>query len=87
MNLDTITPPTTKHSLNNILSSLNIAQEKGVFSLRESAIIFTSLQKLNEFVNKYENEEIRSSQISQVQSSTIKPTVPEIYLNEEIIEI
>ena len=105
MSLDTTSisgPMTAKRSLNNILASLNIAQGKGTFSLRESAIIFTSLQKLNEFVNKFENEEttpvVPVSQVSEVQSSTVKPQeitivdepspLPEINLNtEETIEI
>ena len=107
MSLDTTSisgPMTAKRSLNNILASLNIAQGKGTFSLRESAIIFTSLQKLNEFVNKHENDETTTTlnstpQVSQVQSSTVKPQevtivdkpsppLPEINLNtEETIEI
>lgn len=50
-------PMTIRRSLNNILAALNIAQGKGAFNLRESAFIFTSLQKMNEFVQKYENKE------------------------------
>ena len=51
-------PMTVKRSLNNILAALNIAQGKGAYTLRESAFIFTSLQKLNEFVNKYEKQDL-----------------------------
>ena len=50
-------PMTVRRSLNNILAALNIAQAKGAFSIRESAFVFTSLQKINEFVNKYESQE------------------------------
>ena len=77
MSLDTSSingPMTIKRSLNNILASLNIAQAKGSYSLRESAIIFSSLQKLNDFVNKYEKAENEEENVLQeVQSSTVKP--------------
>lgn len=85
MSLDTSSitgPMTIKRSLNNILASLNIAQGKGAYSLRESAIIFSSLQKLNEFVNKYENLE-NENVLQSIQSSTVKPDVPIIDDNKE----
>ena len=47
-------PMTLRRSLNNIVAALNIAQGKGTFNLRESAFVFASLQKLNEFVNKHD---------------------------------
>lgn len=50
-------PMTIRRSLNNIVSALNIAQGKAAFNLRESAFVFSSLQKMNEFVNKYEKQE------------------------------
>lgn len=50
-------PMTPQRALNNILAGLNIAQGKGCFNLRESAFIYTSLQKLNEFVKQHETEE------------------------------
>ena len=63
-------PMTIRRSLNNILAALNIAQGKGAFNLRESAFVFTSLQKMNEFVNKYENHEEKQSEQTNQQSQS-----------------
>ena len=50
-------PMTTQRAMNNLLAALNIAQGKGVFNLRESAFVYSSLQTLNEFVKKHDNSE------------------------------
>ena len=94
MSLDTSSitgPMTVQRSLNNILASLNIAQGKGAYSLRESAIIFSSLQKLNEFVKKYENLENETGSVTTttnvlqpVQSSTVKPDLQIIDNKENV---
>ena len=50
-------PMDINRSLGNILAALNIAQGKGTFSLRESAFVYSSLQKMNAFVKKYGKQE------------------------------
>ena len=102
---DTITsngPMTIRRSLNNILAALNIAQGKGAFNLRESAFIFSSLQKMNEFVQKYEKQDTETTTSNQIEKVINDPTpkkrdtvkvplekkqkLPEINLEENVEE-
>lgn len=78
-------PMTIRRSLNNILAALNIAQGKGAFNLRESAFIFTSLQKMNEFVNKYENSENETTEKQQVVSKPVATPTPKPVEKQQVV--
>jgi len=90
-------PMSIKRSFNNIMAALNIAQGKAAFNLRESTSVFISLQKLNEFVNKYEHLE-NEQPPKNTKSSSVppeskpkpvkQPTLPDINLvdKDDIVE-
>ena len=50
-------PMTIQRSYSNIVGALNIARQKGLFSFRDSAFIFTSLQKMEEFIKQHDKPE------------------------------
>ena len=77
-------PLTVKRSLNNILAALNIAQSKGAFSIRDSAFIYTSLQKLNEFVNK--NEELKEEDVQPQQQSVQQQSAQQQSVQQQSVQ-
>jgi hypothetical protein len=72
-----------RQSINNIEASLNKAQAKGAFSIRESAFIFSSLQKLNDFVNKFEKQDELLPQLTPAVSEVLKIVDEENKENKE----
>ena len=67
---------TAQRAMNNILAGLNKAQGKGSFDLKESAFIFSSLQKLNEFVKKYSEEDEKKPVPKPIEVPQEKKVVP-----------
>ena len=53
-------PMTIQRSYSNIVGALNLARQKGLFSFRDSAFIFTSLQKMEEFIKENDKSEVKT---------------------------
>lgn len=67
---------TAQRAMNNILAGLNKAQGRGCFDLKESAFIFSSLQKLNEFVKKYGEEDEKKPVPKPIEVPQEKKVIP-----------